>query len=250
MTNPKPKTILILGANSAIAIATAKLWASQGHHLFLVGRDPAKLQALTQDLKVRYHEHIFSEAQDLTESKAHQGLLTRARASLRSLDLVFIVHGVLGDQLAAEKTWDETFKLLDANFLSQASLLTHIANEFEQSQHGHIAVITSVAGDRGRATNYIYGTAKGALSIFLSGLRNRLASKNIPVTDFKLGFVDTPMTVNYKKGLLWATPDAIAKSIASAIDCKKDVVYLPWFWCWIMLVIRNIPERLFKKMRI
>ena len=161
-----------------------------------------------------------------------------------------MAHGTLGSQSDGEASWKQTLQILDSNFLSQASLLTLLANDFEKALHGHIAVITSVAGDRGRASNYIYGTAKGALSIFLSGLRNRLAAKNIPVTDFKLGFVDTPMTTHYKKGPIWAKPEAVAHGIVTAIEKKKDVVYLPWFWCWIMMVIRNIPERVFKKLSI
>jgi short-subunit dehydrogenase len=242
--------ILILGANSAIAKATARLWANEGHHLYLVGRDPNKLEALTQDLKVKSRGKIFSEAMDLVDATLHESLIKRAKNSLGKIDLVFMAHGTLGDQSACEKSWAQSLKILDENFLSQASLLTIVANEFDFARHGHIAVITSVAGDRGRAKNYIYGSAKGALSLFLGGLRNRLAAKNIPVTDFRLGFVDTPMTTHYKKGPIWAKPEAVAHGIVSAIEKKKDVVYLPWFWRWIMMVIRNIPERVFKRMKI
>ncbi len=242
--------IAIFGANSAIAKATARVWAEQGHGLYLVGRDAGKLTALTQDLQVRAKSKIFSEAADLTDTSKHEQIIINAKNSLGKIDLVLMAHGTLGSQSDGEASWKQTLQILDSNFLSQASLLTLLANDFEKALHGHIAVITSVAGDRGRASNYIYGTAKGALSIFLSGLRNRLAAKNIPVTDFKLGFVDTPMTTHYKKGPIWAKPEAVAHGIVSAIEMKKDVVYLPWFWCWIMMVIRNIPERVFKKMKI
>jgi hypothetical protein len=187
---------------------------------------------------------------DLVDATLHESLIKRAKNSLGKIDLVFMAHGTLGDQSACEKSWAQSLKILDENFLSQASLLTIVANEFDFARHGHIAVITSVAGDRGRAKNYIYGSAKGALSLFLGGLRNRLAAKNIPVTDFRLGFVDTPMTTHYKKGPIWAKPEAVAHGIVSAIEKKKDVVYLPWFWRWIMMVIRNIPERVFKRMKI
>ena len=244
------KNILILGANSAIARAAARIWAAPGHQIYIVGRDKTKLEVLTQDLKIRSKGQVFSEALDLTDSGQHQALLSRVKAALGSIDLVFMAHGVLGEQADCEKSWSESLKIIDANFLSQASLLTLVANDFETTGKGQIAVITSVAGDRGRAKNYVYGAAKGALSIFLSGLRNRLAIKNISVTDFKLGFVDTPMTVHYTKGPIWASPESVAQGIVSAIDRKKDIVYLPWFWCWIMLVIRMIPEKIFKRMKI
>jgi short-subunit dehydrogenase len=187
---------------------------------------------------------------DLVDASLHDGLIKRAKSALGNIDLVLVAHGTLGDQIVCEKSWPKSLMILEENFLSQASLLTILANEFDFARHGHIAVITSVAGDRGRAKNYVYGSAKGALSIFLGGLRNRLAAKNIPVTDFKLGFVDTPMTTHYKKGPIWATPESVAQGIVSAIEKKKDVVYLPWFWCWIMMVIRNIPERVFKRLKI
>jgi decaprenylphospho-beta-D-erythro-pentofuranosid-2-ulose 2-reductase len=242
--------ILILGANSAIAKSAARIWASQGARLYLVGRSDKKLAALIQDLKARGNSTIFGEALDLTDSSHHDSVIARAKHQLQGIDLAFIAHGVLGDQKAAERSWEASRELLDVNFLSPASLSTRIANEFEANKKGHLCVITSVAGDRGRASNYVYGTAKGALSIFLSGLRNRLAASNVTVTDLKLGFVDTPMTESYPKGPLWASSDAVASGIVTAIDRKRDVVYLPWFWCWIMMIIRNIPEKIFKKLKI
>ena len=242
--------ILILGANSAIAKSTARIWASRGAKLYLVGRSEKKLSALMQDLKARGNPNIFGESIDLTDFSQHDSLLARAKHQLGGIDLAFIAHGSLGDQKTAERSWEASKELLDVNFLSPASLSSRLANEFESSKHGHLCVITSVAGDRGRASNYVYGTAKGALSIFLSGLRNRLAVLNIAVTDLRLGFVDTPMTENYPKGPLWASPEVVAQGIVTAVERKKDVVYLPWFWCWIMMIIRNIPEKIFKRLKI
>lgn len=245
------KKILILGANSAIAKAAARQWAARpNHQLFLVGRDSNKLTALATDLKVKGNPHIYTLAADLTDTSRHESIISDALAHLGGIDLVLIAHGQLGDQKSAEASWTETHKILDVNFLSPASLLTVLANYFEPKKSGHIAVITSVAGDRGRAQNYVYGTAKGGLSIFLSGLRNRLHSAGVQVTDLRLGFVDTPMTTHYKKGALWASPETAASGILAAIDSRRDIAYLPWFWCWIMLVIRNIPEKIFKRMRI
>jgi decaprenylphospho-beta-D-erythro-pentofuranosid-2-ulose 2-reductase len=245
------KKILILGANSAIAKAAARQWAArQNHQLFLVGRDPNKLAALATDLKVKGNPDIHTLAADLIDTSCHESIISSAISQLGGLDLVLIAHGQLGDQKSAEASWTETQAILEVNFLSPASLLTVLANYFESKKSGHIAVITSVAGDRGRAQNYVYGTAKGALSIFLSGLRNRLCRANVLVTDLRLGFVDTPMTAHYKKGALWASPETAASGIIAAVDSGRDVSYLPWFWCWIMLVIRNIPEKVFKRMRI
>jgi short-subunit dehydrogenase len=244
------KKILILGANSAIAKSAARIWAARGDQLYLVGRSEQKLTALMQDLKARGASNIFGESLDLSDESKHDGLISRAKHQLGVIDLAFIAHGLLGDQATAERSWDAAKEILDVNFMSPASLSARLANEFAEKKSGHLCVITSVAGDRGRASNYVYGTAKGALSIFLSGLRNRLSALNVPVTDLKLGFVDTPMTESYPKGPLWASPDAVAAGIVSAVDRKKDIAYLPWFWCWIMMIIRNIPERIFKKMKL
>lgn len=242
--------ILILGANSAIAKSAARLWAAKGASLYLVGRSEKKLSALIQDLKTRGNANVFGETLDLTDSSQHDSLIARAKHQLQGIDVAFIAHGVLGDQKTAERSWEASRELLDVNFLSPASLCARLANDFEANKKGHLCVITSVAGDRGRASNYVYGTAKGALSIFLSGLRNRLAAANVPVTDLRLGFVDTPMTESYPKGPLWASPDVVASGIVKAVERRKDIVYLPWFWCWIMMIIRNIPEKIFKKLKI
>jgi short-subunit dehydrogenase len=137
------------------------------------------------------------------------------------------------------------------NGLSPISLCTLLAQRFEAQGHGCIAVITSVAGDRGRQSNYVYGTAKGMVSRFLEGLRNRLAAHGVAVVDIRPGFVDTPMTAAIvKKGPLWSQPDTLAAGIVRAIDAGRDIVYLPGYWRWIMGVIRHIPEPVFKRMRL
>jgi short-subunit dehydrogenase len=134
--------------------------------------------------------------------------------------------------------------------LSALSFLTLLANYFEKRGTGTLAAISSVAGDRGRQSNYIYGTTKAALSTFLQGLRNRLSSKNVHVLTIKPGFVDTPMTAHLKRGLLFATPEKVAQDIIRAIAGKKSVLYTPWFWRWIMLAIKMIPETIFRKLRL
>ncbi len=244
------KKILIFGANSAVAQAVARLYAAEGASLYLVGRNNTKLSALEADLRARGQGLVVAESADLCRCDLHRDMIHRAKASLQGLDTIFVAHGELGNQTTAQESYAETFRLLEVNLLSVISILTTSANEFATAGQGTIAVITSVAGDRGRGTNYVYGTAKGGLSIFLSGLRNRLATSKVAVLDIKLGFVDTPMTSTFKKGPLWASPRGVAKPIKLAIDKRKDVVYVPGFWRLIMLIIRLIPEGIFKTLKI
>jgi short-subunit dehydrogenase len=245
------KKILIIGATSAIAEATARLWAAQGHQLYLLGRNAEHLQNMAADLKIRGAESVSYAASDLNDFAKHAAALDAATQALGGLDIVLIAHGTLGDQKASEQDFSVTLQELNTNAISVISLLTHLANHFEAHKHGSIAVISSVAGDRGRQSNYVYGTAKGAVTLFTQGLRNRLHKSGVQVLTIKPGFVDTPMTAGIdKKGLLWASPEAIARSIVSGIEKRRDVVYAPWFWIGIMAVIRGIPERVFKKLRL
>lgn len=241
--------VLIIGATSAIAQATARIMAARGDALILVGRSEEKLKAVADDLLVRGAERVDFTAMDANETGKHEPLIGTVYEMLGGLDTVLIAHGVLPEQEACQKDFDQAAQSLHTNFMSVVSLLTPIANRLEEQNHGCIAVISSVAGDRGRQSNYVYGTAKAAVSTFLSGLRNRLSKSGVAVVDIRPGFVDTPMTAEFeKKGFLWAQPEAIAKGIIRAIDKKKDIVYLPFFWRWIMLIIRCIPERIFKKL--
>ena len=242
--------ILIIGATSTIAIATARLFSAEGSELFLVARNADKLDVLCADLKTRGASAVHSRVLDITDSKQHESMIKESIESMSGLDIVLIAHGTLPDQRECQQSWDKTYNELNINCLSILSLLTHVANYFEQERHGTIAVISSVAGDRGRQSNYIYGTAKGAVSVFMQGLRNRLFDSNVQVLTIKPGFVDTPMTKDFPKGPLWAQPEAIAKGIQTAIFKKKNVVYLPWFWRFIMLIILHIPEFIFKKLKL
>lgn len=244
------KKILIIGATSAIAEATARLWAAQGHCLYLLGRNTERLSAIAADLKVRGAESAQCALLDVNAFAQHAAVLDAAAAALGGLDVVLIAHGTLGDQRACEQDFNATLQELNTNAISVISLLTHLANYFEAQQRGSIAVISSVAGDRGRQSNYVYGTAKGAVSIFLQGLRNRLHRSGVQVLTIKPGFVDTPMTADFKKGLLWASPEAIARSIQVGIQRRHDVIYTPWFWILIMAVIKLMPEQVFKKLKL
>ena len=244
------KKILIVGATSAIAEATARLWAKQGNQLYLLGRNTERLASISADLKIRGASDVQYAILDANDFVRHGTTLDTAVAALGGLDTVLIAHGTLGDQAACEQDFNITLQELNTNAISVISLLTHIANRLEVQKQGTIAVISSVAGDRGRQSNYVYGTAKGALSIFLQGLRNRLYKSGVQVLTVKPGFVDTPMTASFKKGALWATPDAIASSIYSAIERRRDVIYAPFFWFWIMAIIKLIPERIFKNLKL
>lgn len=198
---------------------------------------------------------------DMTDYGQHPVLLERARSVLGGIDIVLVAHGTLPDQPKAEQSWETALQALAVNQLSAMSFMLAAGKALTTTSpvpslprrgtiHPVIAVISSVSGDRGRQSNYIYGTAKGALTIFASGLRNSLSGQGVHVLTIKPGFVDTPMTADFKKGLLWAKPATIAQGIVRAIEKKKNVVYLPWFWRYIMLIIRAIPEPIFKKMKL
>jgi short-subunit dehydrogenase len=242
--------VLIIGATSAIAEATARLFAGRGAKLYLAARNPQKLEAIAADLKVRGAAQMETEVLDANDFPAHENLPQRAAAALGGLDVLLIAHGTLPDQAACQQSFPATLEALNINAIGVISMLTHAANYFEQQGSGSIAVISSVSGDRGRQSNYVYGAAKAAVSVFLQGLRNRLQPAGVHVLTIKPGFVDTPMTREFKKGLLWAQPETIAAGIYRALEQRRDEVYLPWFWRWIMLAIRLIPERMFKRMKL
>ena len=245
------RKILIIGATSAIAEACARLFAARGDALFLVARDAAHLQTIADDLGVRGAVRAAHATLDVTDFSAHQAIIDQAERELGGIDIVLIAHGTLSDQSQCENAVYALRREFDINALSTMSLLTTLANTFEARKRGTLAVISSVAGDRGRQSNYVYGSAKAAMSAFLSGLRQRLAKVDVDVLTIKPGFVDTPMTAAIaNKGALWAKPDQIAAGIVRAIDRRRSVVYLPWFWAPIMLVIRHIPEPIFKRLKL
>jgi hypothetical protein len=201
---------------------------------------------MKKDMLVRGATEVEYEALDLANDELHADLIKRATEKMGSIDIVLVAYGTLANQEKAAKNYKNTLAELQTNCLSVISLLTLLANQMEKQGSGTLAVISSPAGDRGRQSNYIYGTAKGALTIFLQGLRNRLCKSNVHVLTIKPGFVDTPMTKDFKKGLLWVNPTVISTGIYKAIKKKKEVVYLPFFWRYIMLIIKSIPEKIFK----
>lgn len=242
--------ILIIGATSAIAEATARLYAERGARLHLVARHVDRLKAAADDLLVRGAPEVTRAVLDVNDLAAHEQVIDEAWNVLGGVDVVLIAHGTLPDQQACETSVETALAEFGTNATSTIALLTLIANRMAPAARGTIAVISSVAGDRGRASNYLYGSAKAAVTAFLSGLRQRLAGQGINVVTIKPGFVDTPMTRDFKKGALWAKPEAIAAGIVKAVDKARAVVYLPWFWFVIMAIIRSIPEFVFKRIRL
>lgn len=242
--------VLIVGATSAIAHATGKHFAAAGDRLYLAGRSADKLQAVADDLRVRGAEHVHTFVLDVNHFTRHADLLREAMAALGGLDVVFVAHGTLPDQEACEEDLEQTLHEMSTNALSTIALLTPVARQFEQQRSGTIAVISSVAGERGRQSNYIYGSAKAAVSTFLSGLRNRLHDAGVSVVTIKPGFVDTPMTAHMPKNALFVSADYAGEQIYDAIIAGKDEVYVPWFWRFIMLIIKAIPEPIFKRLNL
>ncbi len=243
------KKILIVGANSLIAVEVARQLATNGDSFFLTGRDLGRLKVIADDLQVRGASLVVTEQLDLAICVDLDNFGARAAKSLGGLDRVIFAAGILHDQTQVNTDSNSLRETLEVNALSAMLVLNEAAAYFEHQGHGQLVAIGSVAGDRGRATNYAYGAAKGALEIFMSGLRQRLYKSGVQVLLVKPGFVDTPMTADFPKGPLWASPQRVAEDIVRAMEKGRSVIYTPWFWRWIMLVIRHIPERLFVRLR-
>ena len=243
-------TVLILGATSGIASALAKEFAAHKYDLVLGGRDRDELSALASDLSLRNSVRASVLAFDALDTQTHvaslQSFLVESGNALAG---AVVCIGYLGDQAKAQVNWDEARLILETNFTGCVSVLNMLANHFELRRTGFICAITSVAGDRGRQSNYHYGAAKAGLSVYLQGLRNRLFPAGVKVITVKPGFVDTRMTYGRPGLFLLASPESVAQGIFRAIVKGKSVVYLPWFWRPIMLIVRSIPETIFKRLR-
>ena len=244
------KKILIIGATSTIAEHCSKIWAQREDQLYLVARNEERLKTITADLKLLGAKEVFGHRMDLNDIEHHAEMLDRAVEVMGGIDTVLIAHGTLPNQKECEQSMEKALAEIKTNAISTISLLTHIANIFEVKRAGTIAVISSVAGDRGRASNYVYGSAKAMVTAFTSGLRQRLHKSNVAVITIKPGLVDTPMTAAFKKGLMWAKPAAVAATIVQAVDKKKNEVYVPAFWWPVMVIIRLLPSSIFKRTKI
>jgi short-subunit dehydrogenase len=244
------KKILVLGATSGIAEATCRIWAVQGASLFLVARNQQKLSAVAADLKTRGAAYVDTAVADLDDTTQHPALLAHAINSLGGMDVAYLAHGILGDQAKAEQDFETAAQILHTNFVSVVSLLTWLANFCVQRHAGVLAVISSVAGDRGRKSNYLYGASKAGLTAFLGGLRNRVDREGVTVLNIKPGPVRTAMTSAMPGSEKFADANQVAQTIMKAIDGRADELYVPFQWQPIMFVIRHIPERIFKKLNL
>ena len=240
------KNVLILGATSDMAQAIAKKFAAEGWGLTLAALEPELLGPIADDLRVRSEMEIQALEFNALDFSSHRNFYESLETKP---DAVICAFGYMGDQMLARTDLDEARKTIDINFTGAVSILNVVAEDFEKRGHGAIAAISSVAGDRGRQSNYIYGCAKAGLTAYLAGLRNRLAKSGVHVMTVKPGFVRTKMTENLElPAALTATPEQVADAVFQGLEKKRNTLYILWMWRWIMLVIRHIPEFIFKKM--
>lgn len=245
---PARKRIIILGGLSAIAEQAARLWAEQTAHIVLAGRNRERLEAVAADLRLRGGD-VETVATDLADAGVEQTFADMV-AIFGGADVVLLAYGELGDQRRAETDMSEAQRLFLTNFTSAASWCLAAASVLEAQRHGTLIVIGSVAGDRGRASNYVYGAAKGGLGVLVQGIAHRLARSRARAVLIKPGFVDTPMTAAFRKGLFWAKPEVVAAVIVKAADGGLSVSYAPWFWRWIMYIIRFLPAFVMHRTRL
>jgi len=240
--------VLILGATSAIARSVAAEFAARGHALFLAGRKITEAERLAADLRIRHNVKTVAGRFDAEDYEGHREFVKGVVRQMGDLEGVVVAFGYLGEQEEAEKDYEETFRVIDRNFTAAVSVLNHCAEFFETRRDGFVVAISSVAGDVGRRSNYLYGAAKGGLNVYLQGLRARLFRAGVRVLTVKPGFVDTPMTFGRPKLFLVATPEEVGERIVRAALRGNDVLYVPWFWRFVMLAIRLTPERIRKRL--
>ena len=244
-------TVLVAGATSAIARATAAELARRGHALVLAARDVAEAGSIAADLRLRHGVAARAVPLDALDFAGHAALAASILADEgERLEGVVVALGWMGDAETARHDAGEARRILDINLTAVVSLVTPFADHLERRGAGFICVVSSVAGDRGRQSNYVYGAAKGGLSIYLQGLRNRLFPAGVRVVTVKPGFVDTRMTFGLPGTFLVAAPERVARGIVRAIERGADVVYLPGFWGPVMRGIRSVPEVIFKRMKL
>jgi short-subunit dehydrogenase len=241
-------SVLLLGAGSDMATALARKFASTGYDVQLAARNAHRLEPLRSDLAIRYGTTATPLEFDARNFNSHAAFWDSLAVKP---DITICIFGYLGDENVAEADWKECLNILEVNYVGAVSILNIVANDYISRGKGTIVGISSVAGERGRQSNYLYGSAKAGFTAYLSGLRNRLFHHGLHVLSVQPGFVYTRMTEGLTlPPLLTATPEQVAAAVSKAIDKKKNVVYVKWFWRWIMLIIKSIPEFLFKKLKL
>ncbi|MET6997280.1 SDR family oxidoreductase [Chitinophaga defluvii] len=241
-------TVLILGAGSDMAIAIAREFARQKYNVQLAARNAAALTALEQDLKIRHEVTASCHTFDATDFNSHQAFYDGLPVKP---DVTICVFGYLGDQEKGQTNWEEAARIIHTNYTGAVSVLNVVATAYAARKQGVIVGISSVAGERGRQSNYIYGSAKAGFTAYLSGLRNRLFHTGVHVMSVQPGFVYTRMTENLTlPPLLTAQPQDVAVAVYKGVVKRKNVLYVKWFWRYIMLIIKMIPEGIFKKLKL
>jgi decaprenylphospho-beta-D-erythro-pentofuranosid-2-ulose 2-reductase len=241
-------TVLVLGAGSTIAQETIRQLAEDKMNLILAGRRIDEIEILRSDLEIRYGIKASVKKFDALDFDHHEDFFNEVVEESNGIDGVLLMYGAMADQKEAEKSFSISRNMIDVNYTSAVSILNIAANYFEEKRQGFICAVSSVAGDRGRKSNYIYGSTKAGLSVYMEGLRNRLHESGVQVLTVKPGMVDTKMTYGVvKDSPLLASPTKVARDIHKGIKKRKDVIYTPWFWIIIMLIIKLIPEKIFKR---
>ncbi|MFP4599593.1 MAG: SDR family oxidoreductase [Persicimonas sp.] len=240
--------VLILGATSPIARAVAEEYADRGESVVLAARDVDEAERIASDVRIRFEVDTWAKPFDALDFDRHEPFIDEVEAECGPIEVALLAFGDMGDQEAAEHDFERAKRVIDVNYTGAASLCEAIARPMVERGRGSIVGISSVAGDRGRKSNYFYGSAKGAFSLYLQGLRNRLNDHGVHVMTVKLGFVDTRMTYGMDTAIPIASPEKVARAIRRAQARKADAFYYPHFWRGIMGIIKAIPEKLFKKL--
>lgn len=241
-------TVLLLGATSDMAVAIARKMAEKGNNIQLAARNANRLEALQSDIAVRYNVNCTIHEFDATDFSSHESFY---QSLSPRPDVTICVFGYMSDNVGALKNWSEAQKMISSNYTGAVSILNIVAEDYAAKKSGTIVGISSVAGERGRQSNYIYGSAKAGFTAYLSGLRNKLYHENVHVVTVLPGFVNTKMTAELNlPPLLTANTEQVADAVEKAIRKKQNVVYVKWFWKWIMKIIKNIPENMFKKKKL
>jgi short-subunit dehydrogenase len=244
------ENVLIVGATSSLARAFARALAKRKTRLFLAARNEEEARRVAKDLTIRYGCQTWAGVFVADDYGSHKAFFENVRKTLGTIDGIFVAVGELGEQMQSQSDFAKAKSVIDSSYTGIVSLLTYVGDYLDTRKSGYIIAVGSVAGDRGRQSNYVYGSAKAAMATYLQGLRHRLNREGVLVMTVKPGFLDTKMTYGLVKGPLVADVDSAAKEILAALDRKELIVYVPWFWRYIMLIIRLIPERLFVRTKI
>jgi len=238
--------VLIIGATSAVAQEVARKFAQRGDKIFCFARNEQTMESFGISLGEAF---VGSYCFDFKESDKAPIAISRAFDALGEIDLAFFAHGSLPDQMESEKNYSVALESFETNCLSIISLLIPLTEQMIRQKKGKIGVITSVAGERGRPRNYTYGAAKGALTIYLQGLRSRLWKSGIEVYNFKMGPVDTPMTIDHEKNFSFSTVEKVASIMVKAFKGKRYEIFVPGYWAWVMLAVKSLPESMFQRLK-